>query len=328
MRIFLLFILALSFVAASPSFAAKHKSSARKKHSAHKVATQSKKKPKKLKRVEISFEGPGDTAPHAQQGSAAGSGPSTRIDNVALARSAPDSNSAIEEAAAAPVVYSKSVSIGGETIRYAPVQQRQRREVVFNEQSSKIFQRIIGLGGMNLSSAQGKKAETMEDPQNSNGPSGGALVDIGSRRLVIETGVLYRRMGFGNENVASRETPSVRANEYFTLDYVSLPISGKYYLELGRDFAFFGKVGVMASNLVQGQYEYYTYDRELVTHTIDGISDKEFGAQGGIGARLSLSGRFELLAEATYYRGLTPVFEKSDLFNSGFNFSGGLAYRL
>jgi len=226
--------------------------------------------------------------------------------------------------------------------------------------SAKFFRRVIAFGGYVMSAASGQYSSapnttnaynyspyamgyntnnnSPRNSQSSNGLTGGALVDLGfgMKNLVLESGLVYRRIGVANSGQENNYAPYAVSysgynndfHEYLTMDYLGLSVAGKYYFNLGEDFALYGKLGLVPSMLVGQRYEYYSQSQQLDKNEIPGVKTFEFGGQAALGAKYAISGGFELLIEASYYRGLTSFSSYSDIYNSAFNFAGGLALKL
>ncbi len=162
------------------------------------------------------------------------------------------------------------------------------------------------------------------------GFSGGAWLDLGKSHWAISTGLLYKQMGFLEENnQIFRETQ---------MDYLSLPVMAKWLLKDRWDRSnFYIKGGLLLSYLVSSNsYLEISRGNGIAPMTFNNPPSTEPRNSFDWGPSIALGGSFEIAtgvlvtAEALYYRGLNPVFSinGNDWFNTGFTLSGGLTFPL
>ncbi len=146
-----------------------------------------------------------------------------------------------------------------------------------------------------------------------NGYSAGLLGDfIGTGLIVMEAGALYRQMGTTPQNGFG--------NNSFTANYISVPLSAKYYFTSQEFSSLYVKAGYMGSTLISNNTYYSSPTRQL------GAQQWESAVLGGIGYKINLGSSTDILVEANYNRGLDSVFADSNVYRS--DVSGALGFAM
>jgi opacity protein-like surface antigen len=176
----------------------------------------------------------------------------------------------------------------------------------------RFVRRIMVEGSLANAGYQGDTEGRYSKP---NGYTAGILADlIGSDKMVLETGVLYRQFG---TDYASGIGPNT-----FTANYISVPLAAKYYFRDQEETSFYMKGGVMGSTLISDNRLYET-------------ATSQFGARAwetaflvGLGMKFNLTAATDLLVEADYSRSIDSVFNNYSVYRSDISGALGLAINL
>jgi opacity protein-like surface antigen len=148
-----------------------------------------------------------------------------------------------------------------------------------------------------------------------NGYSAGALVDLlGTSNLVLETGVLYRQLGTTYKNGLG--------DNRFTANYISVPISAKYYFSGQEVTSLYLKAGVMGSTLISDNTVYATPTTRI------GARSWETAFLAGVGVKVNLSDVSDLIVEGDYSRSIESVFNNASIYRSDLSAALGFAVNL
>ncbi len=178
--------------------------------------------------------------------------------------------------------------------------------------SGRFLRRLIIEGSLVNAGYQGGDTSRYKKP---NGYSAGLLLDlVGTANLVIETGVLYRQLGTSLEN-------SVEDRD-FTANYISVPVSAKYYFGGQEGTSLYAKAGVMGSTLISNNSLYTTPTTKI------GARRWETSLLAGLGFKLNVATATDVLVEADYARAFESVFPDTDIYRSDFSGTLGLAFAL
>ncbi len=139
----------------------------------------------------------------------------------------------------------------------------------------------------------------------------GGTIDIGEGNLVTETGILFRQIG-------ATETPTVNSKPMDVetdLNYMSVPITAKYYFSNQHDSSFFAKAGFAPSLLVGNKLINATQgpnfrNSDPNSFAVDGIV--------GLGGKYQFNSQIGLVLEVSYWRAATPVYSGSSVYTSNF----------
>lgn len=178
--------------------------------------------------------------------------------------------------------------------------------------SSRFFRRFIVEGSMVNAGYEGNESSRYTKP---NGFSVGALLDLlGSANLVLETGAVYRQLGTTvNDGLADNS---------FTANYISVPVSAKYYFSGQEASSFYIKGGVMGSTLIS--------DNTIFTSPTTQIGARSWEAAflAGIGYKFALASVTDALLEVDYNRSISSVFPDMDIYRSDITGTLGFAFNL
>lgn len=163
------------------------------------------------------------------------------------------------------------------------------------------------------------------------GVGAGARLDIGRGDFVFETGFLYRQMGgvtyLYSADEAQEKGLSTRLPAELELNYISIPLMGKYYFN-GRDnSSFFARGGLQPSLLIFREARLQDTTAGAIID-MSNINDFDLIAALGMGCQIELNETTLLTFEGTYLRGLTSVFNNMPLYTQGFQGSVGLGILL
>jgi hypothetical protein len=178
--------------------------------------------------------------------------------------------------------------------------------------SDRIIRRLIIEGSLVNAGYEGGDSSRYSKP---NGYSAGALLDlIGTDKLVLETGALYRQLGTNIDNGLKNNT--------WTANYISVPVSAKYYFNGQENTSLYLKAGAMGSTLISNNTYYATPTTQI------GARSWETAVLAGLGLKLNLSAETDLMLEADYNRALDSLFADSSLYRSDLAATLGFAVNL
>ena len=143
----------------------------------------------------------------------------------------------------------------------------------------------------------------------------GMLTDLlGEKKWVLETGVLFRQSNTLIDNGIT--------NNVYSANYISIPLSAKYYLSGQVGTSFYVKAGAMESNLISNDNVYAS------DNTLNKTRSWETALLAGIGAKINLSPATDILIEINYNRALESMLVNSSVYRSDINAALGLALNL
>ncbi|MDZ4676543.1 MAG: outer membrane beta-barrel protein [Oligoflexia bacterium] len=149
----------------------------------------------------------------------------------------------------------------------------------------RIVRRIIPQAGIIWSEYRGSDNKVYFGRE---GYSVGALFDLlGTHKMVLETGALYRERGVATDNTT------------FRARYISIPVTAKYYLNGQENTSFYLKAGAMGSNLIGSDSTRTVSSNSTVNFTAD---QWELDGVAGVGMKFVLSQNTDIFIEATYQR--------------------------
>ncbi len=176
----------------------------------------------------------------------------------------------------------------------------------------RFFRRVLIEGSVANAGYEGGDSSRYTKP---NGYTAGMLVDLlGNRALVVETGAMYRQFGTTFNNGVE--------NHKYTADYLSIPLSLKYYFSGQESTSFYLKAGVMGSRLLSNTNLYPTSTVQIGTRAW------ETALLGGVGGKFQISPSTDVLVEADYTRALDSAFSGSNTYRSDLSGALGLAINL
>ncbi len=190
---------------------------------------------------------------------------------------------------------------------------RSETSITSSEQpANRFLRRIFIEGSLSNVGYEGQGAPRYSRP---NGYTAGALLDLlGQNKLVLETGALYRQIGTTIDNGLGDNS--------LTANYVSVPISGKYYFSGQEANSLYLKAGVMGSTLISSNTIYATQTIKV------GPRNWETAVLAGVGMKFDITPAADLVLEGTYARALESAFADSDIYRSDLNVALGMAFDL
>ena len=180
-----------------------------------------------------------------------------------------------------------------------------------------IISRVIPSASVIISRFVGNDAT---GSQNKTGFGIGATADIGHSDVVFETGVLYQQLG--------TTTRINDLNVSFDLNYLSVPLEAKAYLNGQDASSLYLKAGLLPSFLTAKNM---TVSDGVISVSTSNLLVNDFDLRGivGIGAKIDLNQRSALVFETTYMQGFTKVpSENYEIYNSAITFTGGFAIEI
>ena len=176
----------------------------------------------------------------------------------------------------------------------------------------RLVRRVIVEGAFINAGYQGADTTRYSKP---NGYDAGVLFDLfGNAGMVLETGVLYRQLGTTYDNGLGSNS--------FTANYISVPVSAKYYFNGQENTSLYMKAGVMGSTLISNNTMYATPTTQI------GAQAWETALLAGLGVKFNLSSASDLLIEADYNRALDSLFADSSVYRSDLSAALGVAINL
>ena len=152
---------------------------------------------------------------------------------------------------------------------------------------------------------------------------GGLLADFGSRYFSLESGIQYLRGGLEYRETTLR----MRAE----IDYLGLPILGKFNFNGRVDNGFYARAGVMPS-MVVNKYRRYQLTGNRVEENTERRSVHEWDTFGiiGAGGLLNTGSVGSFMADLSYFRGFLPIvkFTGEQYYNEGVMLSIGWGFGL
>ncbi len=154
---------------------------------------------------------------------------------------------------------------------------------------------------------------------NANAFSVGVLTDLSlSDYFVIETGLQYRQLIGGYQS----RTGTVD----YTSDYLTLPVSVKYYYYGQDNNSLYGKFGLSVSALTQQTFNYSPAYKASAANLDSRIW--ESGALAAIGGKYKLAPKNDIVIEASYNQSMNTLFNNADIYNATWNLTAGLTLEM
>lgn len=139
----------------------------------------------------------------------------------------------------------------------------------------------------------------------------------------LETGFLFKRVGSSQTLSALQSNQSLSVETQ--LDYLSIPVAYKIYSDRPQFNAFFAKAG-FSPNILVNQISSVT--QNSLSQKIPVAQSMSLDAFIGLGVKMNLAQNLAGVIEASYWRGITPVYTGTDIYNSSFMTSLGLSLEL
>ena len=212
-----------------------------------------------------------------------------------------------------PQYYSQS----GANAQAQQPQQEVRSTSYSKSYSDSPVSRVIPQLGLTIATVAGEK---VKDADSTTRASAGATVDFGHSDFVLESGALYRQMGASASEGGETFT--------LTLDYLSIPLLAKYYVNgVSSSAAFFVKGGLQPGLLVRKKAELKSGSSSQSTNDISGISSTDIPVLVGAGGKFAAAQNMSIIVEGNYSRGLTKINTSgTGIYNSVVGLTAGLGY--
>lgn len=176
----------------------------------------------------------------------------------------------------------------------------------------RFLRRIIFEGSLLNAGYEGSGTERYSKE---NGYAVGILFDlIGTHNWVFETGASYRHLGTDVNNGLG--------NNSLTANYISIPVSAKFYFSGQEGSSFYLKAGAMGSVLISNNTIYATPTTQV------GPNAWETALLVGIGYKMQIASAADLIIEANYTRSINSVFSNDDIYRSDIGAAIGVAVNL
>jgi hypothetical protein len=156
----------------------------------------------------------------------------------------------------------------------------------------------------------------------SSGYSAGLGMDLGRGQFVLESGLLYRKLGaqlstdFGNLNI--------------TLQYLTIPLLAKLYFDDPSESGLYAKAGLLGGALVGKNADINQFGLSASTSAIP-IRTFDLEMAVGFGGKLRFSNSNDLILELLYSRGVTTIDDSPNpmtIYNSVIMLTAGLGFDL
>ncbi len=205
----------------------------------------------------------------------------------------------------------------------APTQSRSRVSKSYYSSSGSDM-RLIPVLGMTSFDLEGEGTDDdFFEYKADQGGMGGLLLDIGSGAGAFQTGLVYLQTG----PKASEHGLTVSV----TLNYLAVPLLGKYNFSGDPSSTFFFKGGVTPMYFVDGKVKasYLGYNASQKIDRKE-ISSGDVMATAGFGFAAPMVGGNSFIVDATFNRGLVSVNKSGDdkIYNQGFLVSVGFGIDL
>ena len=152
---------------------------------------------------------------------------------------------------------------------------------------SEVVHRVIPQVGVTINDASGKTTGTRT------GFAIGALADLlGNTNLVFETGLMYRQQG------------TTDLGKTFALNYLSVPLSAKYYLYGQQANTPYFKAGLVPAFAVSKSI---SFEDGSSRDAGNDFNTFDLAGQLAVGGKIAVSKTASLILEANYLKGFTNV---------------------
>jgi len=163
------------------------------------------------------------------------------------------------------------------------------------------------------------------------GIGAGLRLDIGRTDFVFETGLVYRQLGgpaylYSEEEARQRGLTS-RLESDIELNYLTVPLMAKYYLNGRENASFFVRGGLQPSALIYREARLRNSNSSGVKD-ISVFNDFDIVGALGVGFQIPINETTMIVMDGTYLRGFISVFNTSSVYNNGFSGNIGLAILL
>ena len=164
--------------------------------------------------------------------------------------------------------------------------------------------------------------------QSKNGLTAGAIVDFGRSYFSMETGLMYMQQGARaslDATAGGRKVGTVTAD--VNLEYLALPILGRYNFSGDAQKTFFLKAGAMPQTLLGKEVKVSGFGQSYSTRDLD-VATTDVLLVAGAGLEFPFSQNGSIRGDLTYNRGLLKVNNSGDttLNNQGFLTSVGAVF--
>jgi opacity protein-like surface antigen len=179
-------------------------------------------------------------------------------------------------------------------------------------ESNRTVRRLLVEGSLTNIGYEGKDAAR---DSKVNGYTVGLLFDLfGSFNFVLETGALYRQLGITiDDRFGDSALPA---------NYVSIPISGKYYFTSQNETSAYLKAGALESAMVSKNISYTKNEKVIKARTW------ETAMLVGLGIKTKLTSQTDVLFEGDYTRALESMFYDSSVYRSELSATIGIGINL
>lgn len=164
-------------------------------------------------------------------------------------------------------------------------------------------------------------SDTNGDVHAKQGTGAALMAEFGHSAVLFETGLAYAQYGARVANSTSPMTLTVN------LDYFSIPLAAKYYLNNRAANDIYVKAGVAPSWLA---YKNTDIESARITASNNNFSVKAYNTQmiAGVGGRLNSSAKQSVVFELSYSRSFEPAIPGYEIYNSSYLASIGYGFDL
>jgi hypothetical protein len=172
--------------------------------------------------------------------------------------------------------------------------------------------------------------DSSEGFNNKTGFGAGVTAEIGSSKMVVETGLLYKQSGAKAPFDYLQNGGGVATTDlHVDLAYLGIPLLGKYYFSGQQSDSLYLKGGLIPSLVVAKSISLEMNGQSFSESGFE-MNGFDLAATIGLGGRFNVNPASDLLIEVSYARSFTQtgLVGAPDLFNSGVSVTAGLGIGL
>ncbi len=150
----------------------------------------------------------------------------------------------------------------------------------------------------------------------------GLTVEVGQEHFIFQTGLMYYQFGAQYKNTTTEVIST------WDLNYVTIPLIGKYYFARDTRSSMFLQAGGFGSVLTSSSYSSRSTSSIYRTVLPLKANDYDYGGIVGFGGKMNVTDSMSLMLEANYLRGLAPVIRDNSIYNSAIIVGGGISIEI
>ncbi len=164
--------------------------------------------------------------------------------------------------------------------------------------------------------------------QSVSGFTAGILADIGSGRLVFETGAMYIQEGSQGQMTATDSYGnSLPVGVNFSANYLAIPLLAKFKISDNGDSNFHVKAGLTPQILLNSGVKVSVYNLSGSADLSNNMNRFDTLATLGLGGDIAVSGSSVFTIDVMYERGLVDISRDGGaIYNQGLILTGGMLF--